>query len=33
MVLNTDCFRDILKYIEKHCIYEDTDRGRKIHIV
>lgn len=33
MVLNTDCFRDILKYIEKHCIYEDTDRGRKMHNV
>lgn len=33
MVLNIDCFRDILRYIEQHCVYEDTDRGRKMHTV
>jgi hypothetical protein len=33
MVLNKDCFRDILKYIECHCKYENTNHGRKMHEV
>ena len=33
MVLDYDCFRDILKYVEKYCIYEDAQKSRKMHEV
>lgn len=33
MVLNHDCFRAMLLYIETHCVFEDTKRGRAMHEV
>lgn len=33
MVLNHDCFRAVLLYIETHCVFEDTKRGRAMHEV
>ena len=34
MKLNHDCIRDILLYVEKHCIYEENDRGyTSMHLV
>lgn len=32
MVLNKDCVRDILLYVEKHCVYyDDKRRGRTMY--
>lgn len=33
MILNHDCFRAMLLYIETHCVFEDTKRGRAMHEV
>lgn len=33
MELNFNCFRKILLYVEKYCVYEDTVNGRKMHEV
>lgn len=34
MRLNHDCIRDILLYVEKHCVYEENDRGyTSMHLV
>lgn len=33
MILNHDCFRAVLLYIEEKCVYEDTKFGRRMHEV
>lgn len=34
MKLNKDCIRDILLYVEEHCVYEDDKRfGHRLHEV
>ena len=33
MTLDYNCFRKILIYIEKHCVYESTANGRRMHEV
>ena len=34
MKLNHECIRDVLLYIENHCIYEENDRGyTNMHLV